>query len=59
MEDIKKVAEPKPVYGFVYQSEEEKMWREFNRPFIDKLQSFTRMIRRNKMLAEVAMHSKK
>lgn len=53
------IKESQPAYGFINLSEEEKMWQEFNRPFIDKIQSFTRMLRRNKMLDKVIIHPKK
>ncbi|MGV3765430.1 MAG: hypothetical protein ACO1NW_04845 [Chitinophagaceae bacterium] len=35
---------------FVFQSEEERLLANINRPDIEKLQLFTRMIRRNRML---------
>ncbi|MCM5527492.1 hypothetical protein [Parasegetibacter sp. NRK P23] len=35
---------------FVFQSEEERLLADINRPDIEKLQLFTQMIRRNRML---------
>jgi hypothetical protein len=36
--------------GFVHMSEDEKLLANINRPDIEKLQLFTRMLRRNKTL---------
>jgi hypothetical protein len=44
------VQEPQPVYGFVTKSPEEKLADLVFRPDIEKLQAFTKMLRRNATL---------
>lgn len=47
-----------PFYGFVSKSEEEKLLEDIYRPDMEKLQLFTRMLRRNTMLKKAAIHHK-
>jgi len=51
-ENKNRVEEPsqEPLYGFVHISEEEKLLREMRKTPMEKLQSFTRMLRRNATL---------
>lgn len=44
------VQEPQPVYGFITKSPEEKLADLVFRPDIEKLQAFTKMLRRNATL---------
>lgn len=44
------VQEPQPVYGFVSKSPEEKLADLVFRPDMEKLQAFTKMLRRNATL---------
>lgn len=44
------VQEPQPLYGFVSKSPEEKLADLVFRPDIEKLQAFTKMLRRNATL---------
>jgi hypothetical protein len=50
IEPINILEEPSPQYGFVSKSEEEKLREDIFRPDIEKLQLFTRMLRRNATL---------
>ena len=53
------VAEQAAVYGFVSKSEEEKLREDIFRPDIEKLQLFTRMLRRNATLSKaIITHTK-
>jgi hypothetical protein len=53
------VEEQQPVYGFTSKSEEEKLIEDIFRPDIEKLQLFTRMLRRNALLNKaVITHTK-
>ncbi len=45
-------------YGFVYKSEEEKLLADIHRPYIEKLQLFTRMLRRNATLNKVIIQQR-
>lgn len=45
-----RIAEPFTKYGFVHQSENEKLLQDVRRPYIEKLQLFTKMLKRNKTL---------
>jgi hypothetical protein len=47
--------EPVVRYGFVYQSDEEKLRNDISRPDIEKLQLFTRMLRKNATLAKAVI----
>lgn len=47
-----------PFYGFVSKSEEEKLLEDMYRPDMEKLQLFTRMLRRNAMLKKAVIHHK-
>jgi hypothetical protein len=47
--------EPTARYGFAYQSDEEKLRRDISRPDIEKLQLFTRMLRKNATLAKAVI----
>jgi hypothetical protein len=47
-----------PFYGFVSKSEEEKLLEDIYRPDIEKLQLFTRMLRRNATLKKAVIHHK-
>ncbi|MES2004599.1 MAG: hypothetical protein V4450_08760 [Bacteroidota bacterium] len=49
------VQEQTALYGFVSKSEEEKLKEDIFRPDIEKLQLFTRMLRRNATLAKAAV----
>lgn len=57
-EESTKVAEPSLQYGFVHQSEDEKLFMDATRPYIEKLQLFTKMLKRNKLLKKVVVSSK-
>lgn len=50
IEPINVVEELTPQYGFVFKSDEEKLREDIFRPDIEKLQLFTRMLRRNATL---------
>ena len=50
IEPVNTVQEELPGYGFVSISEEEKLKQDIFRPDIEKLQLFTRMLRRNASL---------
>jgi hypothetical protein len=53
------VEEKSQRYGFVSKSEEEKLKEDIFRPDIEKLQLFTRMLRRNNSLNKaIITHSK-
>ncbi len=45
-----KVEEKPPFYGFVFRSPEEKLLEDINRSGLEKLQLFTRMLRRSATL---------
>jgi hypothetical protein len=47
-----------PFYGFVSKSEEEKLLEDMYRPDMEKLQLFTRMLRRNAILKKGIIHHK-
>ena len=54
-----KVEEQPSGYGFVHKSEDEKLKEDVFRPDIEKLQLFTRMLRRNASLNKaVITHTK-
>jgi hypothetical protein len=51
--------EPSPQYGFIFRSEEEKLREDVFRPDLEKLQLFTRMLRRNTILNKaIITHTK-
>ncbi len=52
------VAEPSSQYGFVHQSEDEKLLVDATRPFSEKLRLFTKMLKRNKTLNKVIVLTK-
>jgi hypothetical protein len=47
-----------PFYGFVSKSEEEKLLEDMYRPDMEKLQLFTKMLRRNATLNKAVIHHK-
>ncbi len=57
-EIVSKIAEPSSQYGFLHQSEDEKLLQDATRPYIEKLQLFTRMLKRNKLLNKAIITSK-
>ena len=57
-EIVSKVAEPASQYGFIHQSEDEKLLVDATRPYVEKLQLFSKMLKRNKMLKKVVVSSK-
>jgi hypothetical protein len=58
-EQLMAVEEPHPAYGFTSKSEEEKLMEDIFRPDLEKLQLFTRMLRRNALLNKaVITHTK-
>lgn len=50
-----KLEEPSAVYGFVSKSEDEKLREDIFRSDIEKLQLFTRMLRRNASLKKAVI----
>ena len=59
IEPLNTVQEQLPEYGFVSISEEEKLKQDIFRPDIEKLQLFTRMLRRNASLDKaIITHTK-
>lgn len=59
IEPVNTVNEESPEYGFVSISEEEKLKQDIFRPDIEKLQLFTRMLRRNATLNKaIITHTK-
>jgi uncharacterized protein (DUF952 family) len=44
------VSEPLDTYGFIHLSEDERLRIDMKRPYKEKLQLFTKMLRRNKLL---------
>ena len=53
------VEEQQAEYGFTFKSEEERLKEDIFRPDMEKLQLFTRMLRRNALLnTAVITHSK-
>ncbi len=59
IQETDKVQEPQSVYGFVFKSPEEKLADLVFRSDIEKLQAFTKMLRRNATLKKgiVVRHS--
>ena len=55
---VSKIAEPSSQYGFLHQSEDEKLLQDATRSYIEKLQLFTRMLKRNKILNKASITSK-
>jgi hypothetical protein len=51
--------EPSVNYGFVHRSEDEKLLHDALRPDMEKLQLFTKMLRRNARLNRVEIQHKK
>lgn len=54
-----KVEDKPPFYGFVFRSPEEKLLEDINRSGLEKLQLFTRMLRRSKMFDNAIAKSNK
>ncbi len=57
-EEKKIVSETQAWYGFANKTEDEKLLEAARKPDIIKLQLFTRMLRRNKMLDKARIISK-
>jgi hypothetical protein len=53
-----KLQEPNSQYGFVHLSEDDKLLRDALRPDMEKLQLFTKMLRRNALLSQVEIQHK-
>ncbi len=58
MPDSSDLNEKKQLYGFIHQSPQDKLLVDINRSGLEKLQLFTRMLRRNKMLDKAIAISK-
>lgn len=59
IEKLRTVNEDTPVYGFVTETEDERLIREAAlRPGIEKLQLFTKSLRRNTTLNQMKQNSK-
>ena len=54
-----KVEDKPAFYGFVFRSPEDKLLEDINRSGLEKLQAFTRMLRRAKMFDNAIVKSNK
>ncbi len=54
-----KVEDKSALYGFVFRSPEDKLLEDINRSGLEKLQLFTRMLRRSKMFNDSIAKSNK
>ncbi|CAN5640999.1 hypothetical protein BH10BAC2_BH10BAC2_29500 [soil metagenome] len=59
IEKLSTVNENAPVYGFVNETEDERLIKEALRPSIEKLQLFTKSLRRNTTLNQMKQNSKR
>ena len=57
-EELNTVNEDAPTYGFVTETEDERLLKEALRPGIEKLQLFTKSLRRNTTLNQMKQNSK-
>ena len=57
--DNNKVEDKSAFYGFVFRSPEDKLLEDINRSGLEKLQLFTRMLRRAKMFNDAFAKSNK
>ena len=57
--DNNKVEDKSAFYGFVFRSPEDKLLEDINRSGLEKLQLFTRMLRRAKMFNDAIAKSNK